>query len=72
MNKRDPDSFLRAMFGYDKPTRNDCGYPDRYNHEDTSRMHGWAIEGEGACDYPMGCIWYEDGVCQFHKHEGST
>jgi len=68
-NEMNCGRFLRGLFGYSAPTRNDCGYPDRYNHEDTSRMHGWGIEGEGACDYPDGCEFFENGKCPFYDKE---
>jgi len=64
--KLDPDSLLRRLFGYKKPSRNDCRYPHRFNHEDTSRMHGWGIEGEGPCDYPQGCEMMERNECPFY------
>ena len=64
-----PSEALRTMFGYPQPTRNDCGYPGRYDHEDASRMHGWGVEGEGPCDYPDGCPWLEDGRCPFYTVE---
>ncbi|RJS72261.1 hypothetical protein CW696_03210 [ANME-2 cluster archaeon] len=65
----DCDGLLRAICGYGTPTRNDCGYPDRYNHEDSSRMHGWGVEGKGACDYPDGCEMFENGECPFYDRE---
>lgn len=64
-----PDEFLRNLFGYSKPGRNDCGYSGRYDLEDTSRMHGWGpAEGEGACDYPASCP--QRNGCNFYRKEG--
>ena len=68
-SRPDCDGFLRSLFGYSVPIRNDCGYPDRYNHEDSSRMHGWGIEGANACDYPDGCEWFEGGQCPFYDRK---
>jgi len=61
------DSILRSITGTDKPTRNDCGYPGRYECEDTSRMFGWGVEGEGPCDYPDACSWFREGRCPLRK-----
>lgn len=63
------DEFLRRLFGYSKPDRNDCGYPRRFDFEDTSRMFGWGPEeGEGPCDYPsLRCEWLADGRCPFYE-----
>ncbi len=48
--------FLHGLAGIPKPARNDCGYPGRYEYEDTSRMFGWGPEeGGGLCDYPQHC-----------------
>lgn len=63
------DDFLRHLFGYSRPRRNDCGCPRRPDFEDTSRMHGWGPEeGEGPCDYPsFRCEWLADGRCPFFE-----
>ncbi len=61
------DTFLRNLTGRPVPTRNDCGYPGRFEHEDTSRMHGWAEEGTGMCDYPSGCAWFREGKCPLQR-----
>ena len=67
----DADKFLRMFLGgsQDKPTRNDCGSPDRFDCEDASRMHGWGIEGEGFCDYPKQCGWWREGRCPLAELE---
>ena len=58
------DEFLRWLFEKPLPTRNDCGYPGRFECEDAARMHGFiAQEGEGPCDYPSLCEWYQEGRC---------
>lgn len=57
------DAFIRRLLGKPAPTRNDCGYPGRFEFEDTSRMFGWGVEGEGMCDYPQSCPWYKEGKC---------
>ncbi len=69
-----PSDALRQLFGYSRPARNDCGYPDRYDFEDTSRMHGWGPEeGEGPCDYPNSrCTWLVEGRCPFYTVAGGT
>lgn len=66
-NAFSPDRFLRQLFGYPPPQRNDCGYARRFDYEDTSRMHGWGPEeGEGPCDYPEFCPHLrENGQCPF-------
>lgn len=63
------DRFLRHLFGYPQPTRNDCGSPVRFELEDTSRMHGWGPEeGEGPCDYPSArCPLLREGRCPFYE-----
>jgi hypothetical protein len=67
------DSLMRALAGIPAPARNDCGYPGRFEYEDTSRMFGWGVEGEGMCDYPAGCPWYREGKCPLNqKGEGSS
>lgn len=64
------DQFLRILEGKPKPTRNDCNYPERFEHEDNARMHGWGQqEGEGICDYPDGCSQYKDGLCPLKLKE---
>lgn len=64
------DSLLRRLTGRAEPTKNDCGYPGRYECEDTSRMLGWGVEGEGPCDYPGHCFWYREGKCPLIEREG--
>ncbi|MEW6572950.1 MAG: hypothetical protein AB1374_04895 [Bacillota bacterium] len=61
------DAFMRAVTGKPLPTRNDCGYPGRYEHEDNSRMSGWGVEGKGMCDYPDNCPWFKQGKCPLRK-----
>ncbi|MEW6771858.1 MAG: hypothetical protein AB1330_10810 [Bacillota bacterium] len=61
------DAFMRAVLGKPLPTRNDCGYPGRFEFEDNSRMGGWAPEGAGLCDYPDGCPWFKQGKCPLRK-----
>lgn len=63
------DKILHEIFSYTKPIYNDCGYPDRYKHEDFCRMHGYGIEGKDACDYPNGCTWFENDKCPFYNRE---
>ena len=57
------DSLLRIFESKELPARNDCGFPGRYDFEDTSRMHGWGVEGEGKCDYPEYCPLHQEGIC---------
>jgi len=65
-----PDEFLRKIFRKPKPTRNDCGYPGRFECEDAARMHGWiGEEGEGMCDYPSLCQWYREDRCPLSGKE---
>jgi hypothetical protein len=57
------DALLRRLTGAQEPSRNDCGYPGRWECEDTSRMFGWGVEGAGTCDYPNLCAWHREGRC---------
>ena len=57
------DTLMRSITGLPVPTRNDCGYPGRYDREDNARVFGWGIEGEGLCDYPVGCPVWDAGKC---------
>lgn len=63
------DAFMRALARKQVPKRNDCGYPGRYEHEDTARMFGWGVEGKGLCDYPKWCPWFREGRCPFGEAE---
>lgn len=62
-----PSEALWNLLGRRVPARNDCGFPGRYDLEDTSRMFGWGPEeGEGPCDYPAFCPFLrERGACPF-------
>lgn len=57
------DAFMRSLLGKSIPTRNDCGYPSRFEYEDNCRLGGWGEEGVGLCDYPQSCPVYKEGKC---------
>lgn len=61
------DALLRALLNKEAPSRNDCGYPGRFEFEDSARLSGWKEEGAGLCDYPERCPVYEE--CPFMRKE---
>jgi len=69
VKKEDPKIakiFVHAVGGQvGDEGRNDCGYEERFKYEDTSRIFGWSIEGEGMCDYPGYCPRFQEGKCPF-------